>query len=141
MTILIRTFRFPDDYAGCTYVWHNSQPGVTFNVSDEPAEIIKRLAYSPDLVLVAEEDGKIIGTVMGGYDGRRGMIYHLAVLAEYRKHGTGTALLREVEQRLKALGCRKAYLMVAPENTAIIPFYQGEGWQQHQAILMAKEFE
>jgi ribosomal protein S18 acetylase RimI-like enzyme len=49
---------------------------------------------------------------MGGYDGRRGMIYHLAVDHAYRARGIGKLLMDEVERRLQAKGCRKAYLLV-----------------------------
>jgi ribosomal protein S18 acetylase RimI-like enzyme len=136
---IIRTFQFPEDYAGCAQVWKNSKPGVTFNQSDEPAEIIKKLAYSPELILVAEDGGRIIGTVIGGFDGRRGMIYHLAVLPEYQKQGTGKALLHEVEKRLQELGCLKAYLMVTHDNNTLDPYYENEGWHNHDVILMAKE--
>ena len=47
--------------------------------SDTLAEITKKVQRDPDLFLVAEADGRLIGSVIGGFDGRRGMIYHLAV--------------------------------------------------------------
>ena len=55
------------------------EKGVHVGRSDTPAEIEKKLARDPDLFLVAECEQQIIGSVIGGYDGRRGMIYHLAV--------------------------------------------------------------
>jgi len=137
--ILIRTFQFPDDYDGCAQIWKNSKPGVTFNRSDESPEIIKKQGYSPELILVAVDNGRIIGTVIGGFDGRRGMIYHLAVLTEYQKHGTGKALLHEVEKRLQDIGCLKVYLMVTHDNASIVPYYENEGWHKHDVIIMAKE--
>jgi ribosomal protein S18 acetylase RimI-like enzyme len=94
--------------------------------SDTRDESAKKLQRDPDLFLVAEDDchpeprpersrrgsRRIIGTVMGGYDGRRGMIYHLAVDHAYRARGIGKLLMDEVERRLQAKGCRKAYLLV-----------------------------
>ena len=65
-----------------------------------------------DLLLVAERVGQIIGTVMGGWDGWRGNIYRLAVLPEYRRRGIGSALVREVEDRLKSRGVKKISIMV-----------------------------
>ena len=75
--------------------------------SDTPAEIEKKLTRDPDLFLVAEHDNKIIGTVIGGFDGRRGLLYHLAVDGSFRGQGIGTLLLSEVESRLRLKGCRR----------------------------------
>ncbi len=102
---------------------------------------LKKLQRDPDLFLVAEADGKIVGTVIGGFDGRRGLIYHLAVEAAYRKLGTGSMLMDEVERRLKAKGCVKCYLMVTADNENAIHFYEQRGWESMEGILTyAKEF-
>ncbi len=63
-----------------------------------------------------KQTGKLIGTVIGGFDGRRGLIYHLAVEAAFRQQGIGSLLMDEVERRLKAKGCLKCYLMVTVDN-------------------------
>ena len=68
-------------------------------MSDTLNEIAKKVQRDPDLFLVAEVDNRLIGTVIGGYDGRRGMIYHLAVANEYRQQGIGEVLMEEVERR------------------------------------------
>ena len=80
--------------------------------SDTFEEIQKKIQRDPDLFLLAEAEGEIIGTVIGGYDGRRGMIYHLAVRQDFRKQGVGDMLLNEVEKRLQDKGCVKCYLLV-----------------------------
>jgi ribosomal protein S18 acetylase RimI-like enzyme len=66
--------------------------------------------------------------VIGGFDGRRGLLYHLAVAKEFRGQGIGTSLLNEVESRLRARGCFKCYLMVTPENDEAAQYYEQHGW-------------
>src|SRR5690242_20304821 len=67
-----------------------------------PAAVIRcKLAVQRDLFFVALLDGRLVGTVMGGYDGHRGWVYSLAVASEVRHRGIGTALIRHVEQGLK----------------------------------------
>ena len=108
--------------------------------SDTLAEITKKVQRDPDLFLVAEADGRLIGSVIGGYDGRRGMIYHLAVAVEYRQQGLGAALMDEVERRLKAKGCLKSYLLVVAGNDDAVRYYQKRGWQEMDVTIMGKEF-
>lgn len=124
----IREFRYPDDYNAVRELWTGMDKGVRFGRSDEPDEVIKKLSRDPDLFLVADQDGSIIGSVIGGYDGRRGLLYHLAVTKEFRGHGVGGRLLDEVEARLRAKGCLKCYLMVTPDNPEVENFYQKRGW-------------
>ena len=75
----IREFNYPEDYPAARLLWENAGPGIQLRRSDEPEEIRKKTERDPDLFLVAEADGKMVGTVIGGFDGRRGMVYHLAV--------------------------------------------------------------
>ncbi len=139
--IRLREFQFPDDYAAARSLWEHAGPGIHVRRSDEPAEIQKKLARDPDLFLVAEADGKIIGTVIGGFDGRRGIIYHLAVEASFRKKGVGGLLMEEVERRLKAKGCIRCYLMVASDNRDAMGFYENHGWEcMDNVYTFAKDF-
>lgn len=137
----IREFRFPGDYASTLKLWESIETGMNVGRSDTPSEIQKKLERDPDLFLVAELDEKIIGTVIGGYDGRRGMIYHLAVHQSVRKQGVGDLLLSEVEKRLQAKGCIKCYLLVFDDNMDAIQFYKNRGWRaQTEDIVFSKEF-
>lgn len=108
--------------------------------SDTLEEIGKKAQRDPDLFLVAEAEGKLIGSVIGGFDGRRGMIYHLAVAEAYRQQGLGAALMEEVERRLKAKGCLKSYLLVVAGNEDAIQFYARRGWETMDITIMGKVF-
>jgi ribosomal protein S18 acetylase RimI-like enzyme len=132
--VRLREFHYPEDYPAVRSLWENAGPGIHVRRSDEPAEIEKKLQRDPDLFLVAEAEGKMIGTVIGGFDGRRGLIYHLAVAADYRTHGIGSLLMDEVERRLKAKGCIRCYLMVAYGNEGAMQFYEARSWERMDTI-------
>ncbi len=120
--MVIREFVLDRDYATALALWRACGPGVRVGMSDTRDEIAKKLARDPDLFLVAEEGGQMLGTVIGGFDGRRGMVYHLAVAEAWRGRGLGRALMAELEARLKAKGCKKYYLLVTADNRPVIDF-------------------
>ena len=138
----LREFRFPDDYEAVRQFWENIEKGIHVGASDAPAEIQKKIQRDPDLFLIAELDHEIIGTVLGGFDGRRGMIYHLAVSASYRGQGIGSRLMSEVESRLRAKGCIKCYLVVLRDNPEAMKFYERLDWGlMDRNLLFGKEFK
>ncbi len=136
---LIREFRFPVDYAAVITLWQSAGPGIHVGRSDEVAEIEKKLSRDPDLFLVCEINGDIVGTVLGGFDGRRGMMYHLAVVEEARNQGIGQLLVAELEERLRQKGCVKYYLLVTTDNIQAMNFYEKRGFQQMQLFAYGKE--
>lgn len=116
------------------------EKGVRVGRSDSPAEIEKKISRDPDLFLVAECQNRIIGSVMGGYDGRRGLLYHLAVSDSYQNRGIGSHLMDEVEAKLRAKGCLKCYLLVTEDNPEVETYYRNRGWQHMDTIhLFGKE--
>ncbi|MFT3895754.1 MAG: GNAT family N-acetyltransferase [Anaerolineales bacterium] len=139
--VQIREFQFPVDYDQVYQLWEGIEKGVRVGRSDTPREIEKKLSRDPDLFLVAECDGRIIGSVIGGFDGRRGLIYHLAVASEFRGNGIGTQLMDELETRLRSKGCLKSYLLVTLDNTEAEEYYKRHGWQpmEHQVHILGKE--
>jgi len=126
--ISIREFQYPQDYPAVKKLWEEMEKGVHLGRSDAPGEIEKKISRDPDLFLVAGTDECIIGSVIGGYDGRRGLLYHLAVAKEFRHQGVGSQLLEEIEERLRSKGCLKCYLMVTPDNSEVESFYEKRGW-------------
>jgi ribosomal protein S18 acetylase RimI-like enzyme len=135
---MIRVFDFARDYQAVVQLWHAAGPGVRVGPSDSPESIQHKLERDPDLFLVAEEDSRLIGTVLGGYDGRRGMVYHLAVFPDCRGQGIGTALMEALEARLKARGCYKVLLLVRPDNLDVIDFYRRLGWEEMPVRILGK---
>lgn len=135
----IRQFRYPADYPAVYALWQSAGAGIQLRRSDEPTEIEKKLQRDPDLFLVAEEGNRIIGAVLGGFDGRRGIVYHLAVAEDCRRRGLGKMLMDELEARLRARGCIRAYLLVTPENEVAMRFYEDEGWERMNLYIYGKD--
>ena len=139
--ISIRVFNYPDDYASVYELWKISGSGIQLRKSDEPEEIQKKIQRDPDLFLVAEVNGEIIGSVLGGFDGRRGMVYHLAVIPAYRNQGVGSALMRMLEKKLREKGCLRTYMLVTKDNQEAIRFYENHGWKQMELYILGKNLE
>jgi ribosomal protein S18 acetylase RimI-like enzyme len=97
-----------------------------------------KLAVQPELFLVALDGERVVGSVMGGYDGHRGWIYALAVKPSHRRRGIASALMHAIEQRLAALGCGKLNLQVRASNTAVIAFYEALGFAVEPRVSMGK---
>jgi ribosomal protein S18 acetylase RimI-like enzyme len=138
--ILLREFSYSQDYEPATRLWQSMDKGVHFGRSDVPAEIEKKLARDPDLFLVAESGGELVGTVIGGFDGRRGMVYHLAVAHAHRRRGVAEALMHEIEKRLVSKGCIRAFLLVHADNVEARAFYEKQMWTHlDKDVVYAKD--
>ena len=100
--------------------------------------IPEKFAVQPDLFLVAEEGGEVIGTAMAGYDGQRGWLYTIAVKQDRQRSGVGSKLLSEAENRLKEIGCGKINLQIRAGNEAVIAFYRRHGYEIEDRVSMGK---
>ena len=135
----IREFTM-NDYDAVYALWRDAGEGVRLRPSDERDEIVKKLARDPDLFLVAEHEDALVGVVMGAWDGRRGWLHHLAIRADYRRHGIASALLDEVERRLAAKGCLKVNLLVSRKSSGARRLYERRGYTEMTPYLaMGKE--
>jgi len=135
----IRAFRRADSDALCA-LWRRAFP------DDPPGNapellIESKLGVQPELLLVGELSGAIVGAVMAGFDGVRGWIYHLAVLPEHRRRGFASGLVRAAEQGLQALGCPKVNLQIRATNQEVIAFYRSLGYQIEERISMGRRLE
>ena len=83
---------------------------------DTRAAVTALLHRDPDALILAEEDGELIGSVIAGWDGWRYHLYRLAVGPAWRRRGVGAALLRAAEDRFRALGATRADAMVLGSN-------------------------
>ena len=134
--VQLREFHFPVDYEQVHDLWQSVERGVHIGRSDTLTEIGKKITRDPELFLVAEVNGMIVGSVIGGFDGRRGLIYHLAVATSFRSLGIGSRLMNEVETRLRAKGCLKCYLLVTVDNPEAGDYYKQRGWYEMDTVRL-----
>ncbi len=99
-------------------------------------------AFSPDLIMVAEAEGRIVGTVIGGWDGWRANIARLSTHPDLRRKGVAMALVREIERRLRAKGARRVYALVDRRSPPAEPFWEAAGYAVNENILQySRNFE
>lgn len=127
-----------DDYDAVFSLW-KSLPGMGLSSADERDKIVAFLEKNPATCLVAKKDERIVGTLLGGWDGRRGYLYHLAVSTDFQGQGIGGALLDEAERRFIGLGAERLHLMIYRDNEAAA-FYAKRGWFfRDELSLMSKD--
>lgn len=131
----IREFQIAD-YHAVISLWRAA--GIHLNSSDEQAEIIRKLERDSDLFLVCIENDALVGAVMGAYDGRRGWVYHLAIHPNHQGYGFGSALIAQLEERLRDKGCQKVNLLIEPDNANVQHFYERLNYQRDDLIFMEK---
>jgi len=100
--------------------------------------IPQKLAVQRDLLLVAVEGGRVLGTILAGYDGHRGWLYKLAVHPNARHCGIGTRLVRAAEKKLTAKGCTKVNLQVRAGNDEAARFWARMGYGEEPRISMGR---
>lgn len=106
---------------------------------DDDRGLARMVRRNPGLVLVAVEGTRIVGSALGGWDGRRGWIYHLATVATHRRQGIATRLVARIEAGLFDLGCPKVNVLVQGANGAGREFWIGRGYVAGTAKQFGKE--
>ena len=117
-----------EDYDQVWALWMSSKNMGFNNVDDSREGIEKYLRRNPTTSFVAEENGKIVGIILGGHDGRRGFIHHTCVSEKCRGQGIGTALLNRCLEALKDEGIHKVALLVFRRNEIGNAFWEKNGF-------------
>jgi ribosomal protein S18 acetylase RimI-like enzyme len=132
---VIREARATDD-AGIAALWEAC--GLTRPWNPPLKDIAFLRASGHGALLLAEEEGRVIGSVMVGHDGHRGWLYYLAVDPARQKHGLGRRLVEAAEAWCRERGVPKVMLLVRPENTGVRGFYDRLGYEEEPRVLLAK---
>jgi ribosomal protein S18 acetylase RimI-like enzyme len=132
----IRVFE-PADHAEAHALWL-ATPGVGLSEADERAPVECFLQRNPGLSFVAVAGGRIVGTILCGHDGRRGLIHHLVTAPALRRRGLGRALLRAGLQALAAEGIHKCHLLVFRDNADALAFWRAvAATERHELALFS----
>lgn len=133
----IRPFQ-PEDTDAVVALWEAA--GLTRPWNDPRKDITRKLTVQPELFVVAEDDesGRILGSVMAGYDGHRGWMNYLATQLDSRGLGVGRELVAHVEDRLRDLGCPKVNLQVRAGNAQVVDFYRRLGYEIDDTVDLGK---
>ena len=131
----VRRYQHSDE-AAVVHLWKECDLVRPWN--DPHKDIQRKLTVQPELFLVGLVDGRVIATVMAGFDGHRGWVNYLAVAQEYRRRGIGRALMDRVEGLLKDMGCPKLNMQIRPSNAAVVAFYERLGYANDQTVSLGK---
>ena len=123
----IREMRI-SDYDAVAALWHTIS-GFAIRSLDE-----KFLSRNPGLSTVAEEDGRVVGAILCGHDGRRATLYHVCVEEPCRKRGIGKAMVVRCMQALQAEGINKVALIAFTHNDVGNAFWKEIGWTERQDL-------
>jgi ribosomal protein S18 acetylase RimI-like enzyme len=112
--------------------------GLELRPSDTKEELEKKLLRDPELFVVAETEGELVGAAIGAFDGRRGFVYHLAVDPERQGQGIGRKIMEHIAARLRELGAIRLLLLVDEDNTSAQEFYARIGFQSNRMFVMSQ---
>jgi ribosomal protein S18 acetylase RimI-like enzyme len=113
--------------------------GIRDRPGDDDASLAAMASRNAGLCIVGCEGDRIVASALAGFDGRRGWLYHVATHPEARRRGIATRLVRTIEDRLRAMGCRKLNLIVWEGDDEAMAFWAGIGYYREKTIEFAKE--
>ena len=97
--------------------------------TDDEASICSLIGHDPEALLVAEEKGELVGSLVAGFDGWRGTLFRLAVLPERRRSGIGRALVAAGERSLQERGAARVSLYAIKTEVAAAAFWNAAGYE------------
>ncbi|MBQ6843606.1 MAG: GNAT family N-acetyltransferase [Agathobacter sp.] len=117
-----------EDYQNVYNLWMTIDGFGIRSIDDSYEGVARFLKRNPTTSVVAESDGKLVGAILCGHDGRRGCMYHVCVHRYYRKHGIGKAMVVFCMKALQAEGINKVSLIAFKSNSVGNQFWKGAGW-------------
>jgi N-acetylglutamate synthase len=123
------------DHPAARALWE-ATPGVGLSAADERDPIERFLGRNPGLSFVAALEGRVIGTILCGHDGRRGLIHHLVVAPDSRRRGLGRTLLQRGLGALRDAGIDKCHLLVFGSNDAGLAFWRAIGADERRELAL-----
>lgn len=127
-----------NDWDGVAEVWKNHEG--TNPVDDSVEGFTRYLKRNPTTSFVAEDNGRIVGTILAGHDGRRGIFHHVSIIPEYRKQGIGKRLVESAMEALKKEGITKVLLVVFEHNENGNAFWEHMGFTERTDLVYRNKY-
>ena len=119
-----------EDYEGVYALWKKIKGFGIRTIDDSKEGVARFLKRNPTTSVVAEKDGRIVGSILCGHDGRRGCLYHVCVDEDYRRHGIGKRMVVFAMKALKEEKINKVSLIAFTENDIGNAFWNTIGWTE-----------
>ena len=128
----------PEDWDGIAEVWKTHEG--TNPVDDCPEGLAKYLSRNPTTSFVAEDGGRIVGTILAGHDGRRGLFHHVVIAQDHRGQGIGRMLVEAAEEALRKEGISKVLLVVFKDNGNGNEFWEHMGFAVREDLFYRNKY-
>ncbi len=122
------------DYEQVHSLWMSIKNFAIRSKDDSKEGVVRFLRRNPGISVVAEEDGKVVGAILCGHDGRRGCLYHVCVSEQYRLRGIGKAMVVYCMEALKKEKINKVSLIAFSENDIGNAFWKEIGWTKREDL-------
>lgn len=119
-----------EDYEGVYALWKKIKGFGIRSIDDSKEGVARFLKRNPTTSVVAEKDGRIVGSILCGHDGRWGCLYHVCVDEDYRRHGIGKRMVVFAMKALKEEKINKVSLIAFTENDIGNAFWNTIGWTE-----------
>ena len=131
MTTIIRAMTV-EDYDQLHALWMRIKGFGIRSIDDSKEGVERFLKRNPTTSVIAEIDGKVVGGILCGHDGRTGCFYHVCVEDSYRHHGVGYKMVRAAIKAMQKEGVSKISLVAFKDNHIGNAFWQGIGWTERE---------
>lgn len=132
--IVIRKFRM-EDYNALIKLWDDAQLPYKPKGRDKKENIERELKRGNAIFLVAEKDGRLVGSILGTQDGRKGWINRLAVTPDFQRQGIAKMLVANVEKYLFEIGIEIIACLIEDWNARSMQVFERLGYKQHPEII------
>lgn len=124
-----------EDYEEVFAMWQTTSKRA-LSKADEKPQMERYLKHNAGMSQVAVIDGKIVGTVLAGHDGRRGFIHHMAVMPEYRRKRIGHSLAEKAIEKIRAEGIDKTHIFCYQNNETGQSFWKDFGFKKREDVFV-----
>ncbi len=112
-----------------------TEAGASVSTTDEVSYLRRAIENPAAVLLIAEADGTLVGSILGTFDGWRGNVYRLVVHPRYRRQGIARSLVREIERVFAAWGVRRVTVLVEVDRPWATQFWQAVGYPRDERIV------